>query len=104
MLAIAEFQGDCRAHCGATQITAHVQSPAELYWRHRLRVNILDECLGHYPQLDIAINASEGQIVDLVAEGGNVRTLSGIQFHLQQVVAAEVEVRRDFERKRRVAA
>src|SRR5580658_10936061 len=102
---VAQFRGDFyRPFDGTVQITSNQQRAIVLQRPHRLRVDILNECLRHYANLDIAINASESQIIDLVSERRNVRTLPRIQFHLKQVVATEVEVRRDFERKRGVAA
>jgi hypothetical protein len=54
------------------QITAHGQRPIILQRPHRLRVNILDKSGRHYAHLDVAIDAAEGQVIDVAAERGNV--------------------------------
>ena len=45
-------------------------------------------------QGDFAVDAAEGKVVDLIAEGRNVGALGGIDFHGQNVFAVEVDMRR----------
>ncbi len=70
----------------------------------RLGKNILDKSRRHDAKRDLAVNASEGQVVNLIAEGWNVRPLAGIKVHRQHILAIEIEVRSEVKRKRRVPA
>src|SRR5712691_12627323 len=54
-------------------------------------------------QRNFAVNAAERQVIDLMAERRNVRSLAGIDIHRQQVLSVEIEVRRKVKGKRRVA-
>src|ERR1035438_6822184 len=104
-LAVSELRSDSdRTFQGTVQITPHPERAIVLERTHRFRVDILNKRLRHYTKLDIAINAAERQIVDVAAERRDVTALSRIQFNRKHVVAAEVEVRRDFERERSVSA
>src|SRR5271170_5916026 len=70
----------------------------------RLCEDVLDEGLGDDAQRDFAIDAAEGEIVDLVAEGRDVGSLAGVEIDGQQVVSVEVDVRSELEGEWRVAA
>ena len=66
--------------------------------------NIFDKCRRNDAQGDLAINAAEGQVVDLVAEGRNVGAFGGIDVDRENILAVEIKVRRQVERERRVSA
>src|ERR1035438_2442697 len=70
----------------------------------RLRKDVLNEGLRDDSQKNFAIDAAEGEVVDLVTEGRNVVAFGGIDFHCENVVAVEVNMRREFKRERRVAS
>src|ERR1700730_693571 len=70
----------------------------------RLGENILNENRRHDAKRDFAINAAEGQVVDLVAERRDVRPFAGINIHDEYVLPVEIDVRRKVKRERRVAA
>jgi hypothetical protein len=70
----------------------------------RLREDVLDEGARDDAQGHLAVDAAESEVVDLVAEGRDVGTLRGVDLDGQDVLAGEVEVRRELERERRVAA
>ncbi len=70
----------------------------------RLGENILDESWRDDAQRNFAINAAEGQVVNLVAERRNVRPLAGIHVHRQHILSVEIDVRCQVKRERRVAA
>ena len=59
---------------------------------------------GHDAQRNLAIDAAEGEVVDLVAEGRNVRALGGVELHGKNVVAGGSRMRRQIEGERRVTA
>src|SRR5882724_184110 len=65
--------------------------------------DILKERRRNNKQRNFAVNAAEGQVVDLMAERRNVRSLAGIDIHRQQVLSVEIEVRCKVKGKRRVA-
>ena len=58
----------------------------------------------HDAKGNLAVDAAERQVVDLVAERRNVGPLGGIDVDGQNILAIEIDVRRQVERKRRVAA
>ena len=66
--------------------------------------NILNKCRGNDAKRNFAVNAAEGQVVDLIAEGRNVRPFAGIEIHRQHVLAVKIEVRSKVKRERRVSA
>ena len=66
--------------------------------------NIFDEGGGNDAQGDFAIDSTEGEVVDLVAEGRDVWPLGGIQINGENIFAGKIEVRSQFERKGSVAA
>ena len=65
--------------------------------------NIFYEGLRDDAQGDFAVDAAEGEVIDLIAEGRNVGALGGIDFHCENVVAVEINVRRKFKREGREA-
>ena len=66
--------------------------------------DIFEKCGRNDAQRNFAINAAEGQIVDLIAEGWNVGALGGIDLDRQHVLAVEIEMGCQLEGKRRVPA
>ena len=70
----------------------------------RLREDVLDEGAGNDAQGDLAVDAAEREVVDLVTEGRDVGSLRGVDVDGQDVLAVEVDVGRQIEREGRVAA
>src|SRR5579863_6183537 len=70
----------------------------------RLREYILEKRARNNAQRDFAINASEGQVIDLIAEGRNVRPLAGIHIHGQNIFTIKIEMRSEFKSERGVSA
>jgi len=104
-LAIPKFRRDFYRPVQRTiQKTSQHHRAIALERPHRLRVNILDKCLRNHAKLDITVDPTERQIVDVAAERRDVVALPRIQFHRQQIVPAEVEMRREFERERGIPA
>src|SRR5690242_4427417 len=91
--------------CRVVQIALHIHGRLGQYVL-RGGENILKKCLGNNAQRDFAIDATEGEVVDLVAEGRNIATLGRVHLDSEYVVAARVQdgPRSQFEAKRRVAA
>src|SRR5271154_2121266 len=73
----------------------------DVFW---LGEDVLDESLRDDAQGDFAIDAAEGQVVDLVAEGRNIGAFGRVEIDGQQVVSVEVNVRSELETERSVAA
>src|SRR4030095_16339490 len=63
----------------------------------RLRENIFNKCRGHHAQRNFAINATEGQIVDLITKGRNIGPFARIQVNDKDILAVEIEVRCEIE-------
>ena len=106
-IAVAEtnFEGQRVSRClHVLDVAIHIQ--AGVIGQHVLRLgeNIFDKCRGNDAQRNLAVNAAEGQVVDLVAEGRNVRPFAGIDIHRQHVLAVKINVRSEVKRKRRVSA
>src|SRR5580698_4891921 len=70
----------------------------------RLGEYILEKCPWYHAQGDLTINASERQIVNLVAEGRNIRPLARIHIHGQNIFAVNIKMRSEIETERRVSA
>src|SRR5579871_3996886 len=85
-------------------VAIDVQSRFATHHVLRLRENILDECARHDTQCDFAINSAECQVVDRVAKRWNIGSLRRIDIDSQYIFSVEVDVRRQIEGKRRVAA
>src|SRR5579863_6496277 len=66
------------------------------------RKDILNKRARHDAQGDFAINSAERQVVDLVAEGGNISAFRRINVDSQHIFTVEVDVWRQVEGKRRV--
>src|SRR5215468_2237858 len=66
--------------------------------------NVFDEGAGNDTQPDFAIDAAEGQVVDLVAEWGNVGALGGVEIDGEDVFPVEVDMLGEIERERCVPA
>jgi len=62
--------------------------------------NILDKGRGHDAKRNFAVNAAEGQVVNLITERGNIRPLAGVNIHDECVLPVEIDVRCEIERKR----
>ena len=70
----------------------------------RLGKNILDKGRRNDAKRDFAVDAAKSQVVDLVAERRDVRTLGRVNIHGQHVLSVEIHVRGQVKRKRRVPA
>src|SRR5215469_8535112 len=57
--------------------------------------NIFDEAFRHDPERYLAVNAAKGEIVDLVAEGGDIRALRRVHIHGQNVFPIPSDMRRE---------
>ena len=66
--------------------------------------NIFDKGGGNDAQGDFAIDATEGEVVDLIAEGRDVGRSVESNVDGENIFAVKIEMRSEFERKRRVAA
>ena len=65
---------------------------------------VVDPGFRHDAQCDLAVNAAEGHVVNLVPERRNIGALRRIELHAQHVLPIEVEVRCQLEREWRVPA
>src|SRR5689334_20843217 len=65
--------------------------------------DVVDPGGGNDTQSNFAVDAAEGEVVDHVAKGRNVGALGRVKLYDEDVVAAEVQMRRELERKGRVA-
>ena len=90
--------------CRTVEVAANLEGAtvAEHILRHR--EDVVDVRTRNYPQPYLAVNAAEGEVIDLVAKWRNVGPLGRVDIDGKKVVAIEVHVRSEFERKRRVAA
>ena len=70
----------------------------------RLGKDIFDKGRRNDAQRNFAVNAAEGQVVNLIAERRNVGPLAGIDIHRQHVLSVEIDVRRKVKGERRVSA
>ncbi len=70
----------------------------------RLGEDVFDESAGDDAQRNLAIDAAESQVVDLVAERRNIGPLGGVHLHGQHVLSVEIDMRREVEGEGRVAA
>src|SRR3981189_488740 len=66
--------------------------------------DILDKGAGNDAQRNFAVDAAESEVVDLGAEGWDVRTLCGVDLNGEHIFSIEIKVRCEIERERRVAA
>ena len=66
--------------------------------------DVLEEEIGDDAQTDLAIDAAEGHVVDLVAEGRDVFALGGVEVNGEDVGRIPAQVRREFEGEGSVAA
>ena len=76
-------------------------------WREnilRLGEDVFDVGLRDEAQGDFAIDAAEGEIVDVAAEGWDIGAFGGIELDGENVVAGPVEVGSEIEGERRVTA
>ena len=106
-VAFAEFDFDGLRVVGSFQVLdVDVHIERGLAAQHVLwfRENIVDVGGGNDAEPDFAIDAAEGEVVDLIAEGRNVVALGGVEIDGQDIFAVEIDVRSQVERKRRVAA
>ena len=53
--------------------------------------DVVEEGLGNDAERDFAIDAAEGEVVDFVAEGRNVRALGGVDLDGEDVIAGGIE-------------
>ncbi len=70
----------------------------------RLREDVFQMRCRHGAQPHVAIDAAKREVINRAAEGRNVGALGGIELDHQDVLAVPIEVGRELERKRRVAA
>src|SRR5689334_20423396 len=60
-------------------------------WLHK---DVLDVRRGHKPQMHIAIDAAEGEVIDLASKWRNVGPLGRVELHGKHVVSFPIDVRR----------
>ncbi len=65
--------------------------------------DVLDKRRWYYAERDLAVDAAERKIVNLVSKGWNIGALRGIDIHGEHILAVEVEVGRQFKREGRVS-
>src|SRR5882724_865408 len=65
--------------------------------------NVFEESARDDAQRNFAVDATESEVVDLVAEGWDVRTLCGVDIDSQNIFSIEIDVRGEIERERCVA-
>src|SRR5437588_2383162 len=80
-------------------VTVHVQSWMRTQHLLGLREDIFQKRSGNNPQRHFPINAAEREVINLIAEGRNVGALARIKVHHQDVLAIEIDVRRQIERE-----
>ena len=103
--AVPQFRGERgRAADRTLQIAAHHNRPLRRQRRHRLGIDVFDKGLRHYAKLHAAVDAAEGQVVDVLTERRDVFALGRIQRHRDHIVSAVFQVRRDLETEGCVAA
>ena len=89
---------------GSLQVAAdHHQSSLRQHC-HRPGIDVFDEGLRHHAKLHAAVDAAKGQVIDVLAKGRDVAALRRIEFHRDHIVSAVLQVLRDFETERCVAA
>src|SRR5579871_3069861 len=104
-IAVAKLGVDLRPWSDRpVQVTAHRNFAIRFKRSQHARMNIFNESSRHHAQRHVAINSAECQIVDVLSERRNVLALGGIDRYGDHVIAADMKMRRDLERKRRVAA
>ena len=107
LIAVAEFDFKSQRLfriLEALNVAIHVDFGMRAKDVFRLGENIFDEAGRNDAEGDFAIDAAEGEVVNLIAEGRDVRPLGGVQFNGENVFAGKIEVRSEFERKGSVAA
>src|ERR1700722_9511993 len=85
------------------EMAVDVESRFAAHHIFRLCENVLDERSRHDTQGDLAIDPAEGEVIDLVPEWRNVAPLRRIDVNRQDILAVEIDVRRQVEREWRVA-
>ena len=68
------------------------------------REDVVQVGLGDDPQRNLAVDAAEGHVVDLVTEGRHIVAFGGVERYHQHVLAVSVQVRGQFEGEGRKAA
>src|SRR5580704_1310671 len=68
------------------------------------RENIFNKSCGNDAQPNLAIDSAKSKVVNLISKGRDVRTLCRVHVNGEHIFSAEINVRRQIERKRRVAA
>ena len=101
---VEQFRRERRPARRSLQIAAHDDRAVLGQGPHCLGVHVLDERRWNDSQLDVAVDAAEGQVVDPVPERRNVGTLGRIQYHCDHVAAIVLQMLRQLEAERRVAA
>src|SRR6266478_3352755 len=66
--------------------------------------NILNKRAGNDAQRNFAVDASESEVVDLMAKRWNIRPLGGVHIYSEHIFSAKVDVRCQIEKEWRVAA
>src|ERR1022692_30765 len=70
----------------------------------RLGEDVFDESGGNDTQSNFAVDATEGEVVNLMPERRNVRAFGRVNLNGEHVVGVKVEMRRQFKRKRCVSS
>ncbi len=104
LIAVEQLRAQRRPARRTLQIAAHGDRTVRGQGPHRFGVHVVDKRRRNDAQLDVAVDAAEGQVVDSESEGRDVRALPRIQFHGDHVVAIVLQMRGQLEAERRVAA
>ena len=86
------------------QENVHVQRRVRAEHVLGLGKNVFDENARNHAQRNLAVDAAEGEVINLVAKRRDVRALAGVDIHGQHVVAIRIEVGRKVKAEGRVAA
>ena len=103
--AVAQFDAQAGWPTQRTiDIAAQRQRAAVFHRAHLRDAHVFQKGLRHHAQRHVAIDAAEGKVVDVVAEGRDVLALRGIEFNGNDIVGVVLEQLRDLEGERRVTA
>src|SRR5208282_4277529 len=86
------------------QETIHLKAGIRGEHIFRLGEDVFDKSGGNDTQRNFAVDATKGEIVNLMPERRDVRAFGRVNFNRQHVVGVKAEMRRQLKGKRRVSA
>src|SRR5208283_2213942 len=86
------------------QETIHLKAEIRSEHIFRFGEDVFDKSGGNDTQRDIAVDATEGEVVNLMPERRNVRAFGRVNLNGQHVVGVKIEMRRQFKRERCVSS